>query len=94
MRKKIQGKFIKGPMKVSVIATLIKDAPPSTLHAYLIVLYVAGLRNSKCIVPSNSHAADMGVTPRSFRRGLIDLTNRGIITVVRKSGVKPYVELL
>jgi hypothetical protein len=94
MKKKIQGKFIKGPLKMSVVATLIKEAPPSTLHAYLVVLYVVGLRNSKRIIPNYSHAADMGVNARSFRRGLIDLTNRGIITIVQKPGVKSVVELL
>jgi len=94
MKKKISSKFIKGPLKVDIIAALIKEGPPSALNTYLVLLYVAGLRKSNRIIPKYSHAATLEVKPLSFRRGLGVLQARGIITVQRGPGVKPVVELL
>jgi hypothetical protein len=92
MEKK--SKFIKGPLKAEVVASLIKGATPSTLHTYLVLLYVKGLRKSNKFTLKYSQAKDLGVEPRSLWNGLTALQKRGIIVVVRSPGVRPYVELL
>ena len=94
MKKKLSSKFIKGPLKVDVISALIKEEPPSALHTYLVLLFVAGLRKSNKITLSYSQAKELGVTPSSFQRGLITLKTRNIIAVQRGPGVKPFVEIL
>lgn len=94
MKKKIQSEFIKGPIKVEVLANLIKEGPPAALHTYIVLLFVAGLRKSDRISPKYSHAHTLGVNERSFRRGLGILQDMGIITVQRGRGVKPVVQLL
>lgn len=95
MKKKLQGEFIRGPIMVDVLATLIKEGPPAALHTYLVLVFVTGLRKSDCIIPKYSHAQALGVNVRSFRRGLVILQAKGIITIIQHGpGVKTVVKLL
>jgi len=94
-KKKTHGKFIRGPIPIEVTERLVREFPPSVFLTYLILIYVKGLRGgSNQIVPKYSHALEIGLSPRSFRRGLATLQTAGIITVVRGRGVKPHVKIL
>ena len=91
---KKQDNFIKGPIRIDILAGLIETGPPSALHTYLVLLFVAGLRKSDRIIPNYRHAKSLGLKSRSFRRGLVILQEKGIIIVRRGPGVKPVIELL
>lgn len=89
-------KFIRGPLSVTVIERLTREYPPSVFLTYLTLVYVKGLRGgSNHIIPEYRHAKEIGISPASFRRGLVALQNAGIITIeVRGPGVKPHVKIL
>ena len=85
--------FLKGPIPRKWLQTA-GTLPGKALHVAIELWFYAGLTRSKRVPLNLSRMKQSGVSRDSARRGLRQLEEEALVTVVRHAGRKPIVTIL
>lgn len=93
IQKRINGKFLKGPISVELLSK-ITILPGKSLHLMIVIWILDTIHNGETFKLSMALLRKLNVGRNAAYRALECLENAGIITVDRLSGRLPLVTLI
>jgi hypothetical protein len=91
-KKKIIGKFIRGPIPLYWMKKALELAP-CAIRIGIVLWYISGLRKSETFILSNVMLKDFGLNRHTKYQGLKHLEEAGLIEVERRFKKNPKVTI-
>ncbi|WP_173498363.1 hypothetical protein [Marinobacterium sp. xm-g-59] len=89
----INGRFLKGPIPLNWLTAAAK-LPGKTLEVSCAIWFLVAVNKSQCVKLSNKLLKEFGVDRYAKNRALQRLEERGLITLVQKTGCSPEISVL
>jgi DNA-binding transcriptional ArsR family regulator len=91
--KKIDGKFIKGPIPLSWIKTAAK-LPGKALEISMVLWFLKSVNKRNTVRLSGKMIKEFGVSRPTYYRGLKALEDAGLVSIKRRVGRSPVVKII
>jgi len=91
-RHRSNQRFLKGPIPWNWIV-MASRLPGKTLHVGIALWFIAGLKKDKVVKMQKKIREEMGISRQAYHAALEHLEASGLISVQRKPGATPIIEL-